>query len=73
MKNIFNIIPLILVPLLSVTSISSISAELPMRGPIPFANYDLDSNGLISEQEFVGVRKERRQQKATQGPSNETS
>lgn len=67
MKNIFNIIPLILVPLLSVTSISSISAELPMRGPIPFANYDLDSNGLISEQEFVGVRKDRRQQKATQG------
>jgi len=67
MKNIVNIIPLFLVPLLSVTSISSISAELPMRGPIPFANYDLDGNGLISEQEFVDVRKARRQRKAIQG------
>ncbi|WP_077286408.1 EF-hand domain-containing protein [Cognaticolwellia aestuarii] len=67
MKNIANIIPLFLVPLLSVTSISSISAELPMRGPIPFANYDLDGNGLISEQEFVDVRKARRQRKAIQG------
>jgi Ca2+-binding EF-hand superfamily protein len=38
-----------------------------MRGPIPFANYDLDGNGLISEQEFVDVRKARRQRKAIQG------
>jgi len=67
MKNIFKIIPLILVPVLSVTSIFSISAELPARGPIPFANYDRDGNGLISEQEFTQVRSERRLQKATQG------
>jgi Ca2+-binding EF-hand superfamily protein len=67
MKNLFKIIPLILVPVLSVTSIFSISAELPARGPIPFANYDRDGNGLISEQEFKQVRSERRLQKATQG------
>tara|TARA_R110002050_G_scaffold264094_1_gene404722 strand:- start:1503 stop:2132 length:630 start_codon:yes stop_codon:yes gene_type:complete len=67
MKKLVKSIPLVLVSFLGVTSISTISAELPMRGPIPFVNYDLDGNGSISEQEFTQVRSERMTDKAAQG------
>jgi len=67
MKKLFKSIPLVLVSFLGVTSLSAISAELPVRGPIPFANYDRDGNGSISEQEFNQVRSERMAAKAAQG------
>jgi len=51
--------PLILVPFLSVISLSSLSAELPVRGPITFATYDSNGDGFISEQEFDQVRSDR--------------
>ncbi len=43
------------------------SAEIPSRGPIPFAAFDLDGNGAISAQEFNSVRAERMAQRAVQG------
>lgn len=43
------------------------SAEIPARGPIPFAAYDKDSNGLISEEEFNTVRGERMSSRAAEG------
>ncbi len=67
MKNLFKIIPLVLVSFLGITSISAASAELPSCGPIPFANYDQNGNGFISEQEFTLVRAERMAMKAAQG------
>lgn len=46
----------------------SVSAQtMPQRGPIPFAEFDLDNNGVISEAEFNQVRSERRAAKAQQG------
>ncbi len=32
------------------------AGEIPARGPIPFATYDKDGNGLVSEDEFDVVR-----------------
>ena len=51
---------------MGVTSAPVISAELPMRGPIPFANYDSDGNGFITEQEFTQVQSERMATKVAQ-------
>ncbi|WP_232769188.1 EF-hand domain-containing protein [Colwellia sp. Bg11-28] len=67
MKKLFKSIPLVLVSFLSVTSMAAVSEELPDRGPIPFASYDQDGNGFISEQEFTQVRSERMAMKAAQG------
>ncbi|MCI2285342.1 EF-hand domain-containing protein [Colwellia sp. MSW7] len=67
MKKLVNSIPLVLFSFLGVASFSTISAELPVSGPVPFANYDLDGNGSISEQEFTQVRSERMASKAAQG------
>jgi len=39
--------------------ISALATTIPDRGPIPFSAYDKDGDGLISEKEFIGVRKER--------------
>lgn len=66
MIKLFKTIPLILVSFLGVTSAPVISAELPMRGPIPFANYDSDGNGFITEQEFTQVQSERMATKVAQ-------
>ncbi len=43
------------------------SEEVPARGPIPFASYDLDSNNFISEEEFDSARAKRMAQRATEG------
>jgi Ca2+-binding EF-hand superfamily protein len=67
MKKIFNTIPFVLVSILGGISMSAIAVELPARGPIPFANYDLDKNGSISEQEFNKIRSEHMAAKSTQG------
>lgn len=67
MKKLIKTIPFVLVSFLGITSLSAISAELPTRGPIPFANYDRDGNGFISAQEFTQVRSERMAAKAAQG------
>jgi len=40
---------------------------LPQRGPIPFAAYDRDGNGAISELEFEQVRGERMRARASEG------
>ena len=42
--------------------VSATSGEVPARGPIPFAAFDKDGNGCISEAEFNSVRTERRSQ-----------
>jgi Ca2+-binding EF-hand superfamily protein len=41
--------------------------QLPVRGPIPFASYDRDGNGYISEEEFNTVQGERLSSRAAQG------
>ena len=40
---------------------------MPMRGPIPFATYDQNGDGVITENEFDAVRAERMQQRAEAG------
>lgn len=40
--------------------------EIPTRGPIQFAAYDLDGSGIIDAQEFTAVQTERQQQRAMQ-------
>ncbi len=41
--------------------------EIPVRGPMPFAAYDKDGNGLISEDEFYLARSERMSKRAAEG------
>lgn len=43
------------------------AGELPARGPIPFANYDQNGDGLISEAEFNATRAERTANRAAEG------
>ena len=38
-----------------------IAKDAPVRGPIPFATWDADSNGSIDEKEFNAVRDQRQQ------------
>lgn len=46
--------------------ISAQAEEIPDRGPIPFAAYDLNSDGKITESEFSSVREKRQ---ATRPPT----
>jgi hypothetical protein len=41
--------------------------DIPVRGPVPFAAYDADGNGAISEQEFNVVREQRQAERAAEG------
>jgi len=43
------------------------SQDLPVRGPVPFAAYDADGNGAISEQEFNAVHEQRQAERAAEG------
>lgn len=47
--------------------ISAQAEEISARGPIPFATYDEDGNGFISEDEFNTVRGKRMATKAAEG------
>lgn len=47
--------------------INAKSGEMPVRGPIPFAAYDQDGNGFVSEAEFNTVRGERKESRAAEG------
>ncbi len=41
------------------TVFAVVAEEIPIRGPIPFAAFDLDNNGAVSEQEYYAVRAKR--------------
>ena len=43
----------------SLVSVAAEPVTIPERGPIPFAAYDIDGNGAISEQEFYQIRGQR--------------
>lgn len=43
------------------------AADIPARGPIPFAVYDQDGNGVISQEEFDDIRNQRRQRNVAAG------
>ena len=58
----------LLIALVAVISPVSVQAEeTPVRGPIPFADYDKDSDGFISDEEFNTVRGERMAKRAAEG------
>lgn len=42
------------------------AGELPARGPIPFATYDQNGDGLISEMEFNAIRAQRTANRAAE-------
>lgn len=45
------------------------AANLPSRGPVPFATYDSNGDGFISEAEFAAVREPRMTQRDDTGMS----
>jgi Ca2+-binding EF-hand superfamily protein len=58
----------VIVVLLGMGAAFSVAAEeIPDRGPIPFAAFDLDGSGAISEQEFYSVRAKRMAARAAEG------
>lgn len=42
------------------------AAEMPNRGPIPFEVYDVNKDGVITEDEYTKVREERLKQAQSQ-------
>ena len=40
---------------------------LPLRGPLPFATYDVDNNKVITQEEFDAIKTERMNQKKESG------
>jgi len=69
MKNLVKIIKLSLVVASSLSIISGtvMAQDLPERGPIPFASYDTNKDGSVSESEFYDTRAARMSEKAGQG------
>lgn len=49
------------------SAVSAQVEEISARGPIPFAAFDKDGNGLVSEQEFNSVRGQRISTRAAEG------
>lgn len=66
MKNLAKL-GLLVVGSLVVVSTSAFARDLPLRGPIPFSNYDTNKDGAVSESEFNDVRATRMSEKASQG------
>ncbi len=48
-------------------AISAQSQEIPIRGPMAFVTFDINSNGLVSEEEFNQMRAERMSARAAEG------
>lgn len=69
MKNLVKIVKLSLAVagVLSVVSTGAFAEDLPTRGSIPFAVYDTNKDGLVSESEFNDARDARMSDKASQG------
>jgi Ca2+-binding EF-hand superfamily protein len=53
--------------LISAAPLTAHSAELPARGPIPFASYDLNHDGAISPGEFNQVQQQRQDARMANG------
>ena len=49
------------------SSIGAQLMEVPMRGPIPFASFDQDGSGTVSQQEFETAHAERKDERYAQG------
>lgn len=61
MLNITNtLITGIAITLITAAPVYAQQSEIKLYGPIPFAEFDRDANGQISENEFNAVRSERR-------------
>jgi len=58
---------LIIVSVSVFSPITAQSQETPVRGPIPFADFDKDGNSFISEEEFNAAREERMATRAAEG------
>ena len=69
MKSLLKTVKLSLVLACSLSVMSStvIAQDLPERGPIPFASYDKNKDGSVSEDEFYNTRATRMSKKASQG------
>jgi Ca2+-binding EF-hand superfamily protein len=66
MKAVCKIAISVLLSVVATTVVAD-SVEITDRGAIPFAAYDSDGNGIISEQEFYAVRAKRMAARAEEG------
>lgn len=66
-KHIFYRSASILIYGLAILPLYAYAQGIPERGPIPFAVYDRDNNGTISEAEFNSIREERISQRMAAG------
>jgi len=66
LKNLYPVALLITIAVL-ISPINVQADEIPARGPIPFVDFDKDSDGLISEEEFNTARGERMAKRAAEG------
>jgi hypothetical protein len=65
--KIFYSVGSLLVVIMVISSISVQAEEVPARGPIPFADFDLDGNGKIIESEFNEAHSKRISERAGEG------
>lgn len=61
MKSSMKSIPagLMAALLYGLAPMAAVAEEMPLRGPLPYAAYDRDDNGFITEEEFAAMRRER--------------
>jgi len=57
MKSIFP--GLLAVLLNGVAASAAVAQGMPMRGPMPYAAFDRDGNGIVTEEEFAAMRRDR--------------
>lgn len=69
MKNISKTVKLgfVVIGSLGVFTSALLSQDFPVRGPVPFATYDTNGDGYVSEEEFYAVRDARKTEKEAQG------
>ena len=65
--RLFPFSALFLISSACLLSFTAQAADLPARGPIPFAVYDQDNNGAVSQEEFTAIRNQRIQNNAAAG------
>lgn len=65
LKRIF--IPVLTITSSTLFSTTTLAAEAPARGPIPFKQFDTNRDGVISEQEFNELHQQRRSASAATG------
>jgi Ca2+-binding EF-hand superfamily protein len=60
---------LLVVVLSSVVTVTTLAEEVPLRDPEPYASFDSDGDGFITEKEFAAMQRERMEARMARAPA----